>query len=47
MTDAEWSYGSGPEVAGLGISILMAMVGRSTALADLKGDGLAVLAARS
>ena len=47
MTDAEWSYGSGPEVAGLGISILMAMAGRTSALGDLKGDGLAVLSTRS
>ncbi|HXY42756.1 MAG TPA: maleylpyruvate isomerase family mycothiol-dependent enzyme [Acidimicrobiales bacterium] len=47
MTDADWSYGSGPEVAGPGISVLMAMVGRKIALSDLKGDGVAVLAARS
>jgi len=47
MTDADWSYGSGPEVAGPGISVLMAMVGRKIALADLKGDGLDLLARRS
>lgn len=47
MTDADWSYGSGPEAAGPGIAILMAMVGRETALADLKGNGVAVLASRS
>ncbi|MFZ0171413.1 MAG: maleylpyruvate isomerase family mycothiol-dependent enzyme [Acidimicrobiales bacterium] len=47
MTDADWSYGSGPEVAGPGISVLMAMVGRKIALADLKGEGAAVLEGRS
>ncbi len=47
MTDADWSYGSGPEAAGPGIAILMAMVGREIALADLKGNGVAVLAGRS
>jgi uncharacterized protein (TIGR03083 family) len=47
MTDADWSYGSGPEVAGPGISVVMAMVGRTIALPDLKGDGVAILASRS
>jgi len=47
MTDADWSYGSGPEVAGPGIAVIMAMVGRRIALGDVQGDGVAVLAARS
>jgi uncharacterized protein (TIGR03083 family) len=47
MTDGDWSFGSGPEVAGLGISILMAMVGRKIALSDLQGEGVAVLSGRS
>lgn len=47
MTDGDWSYGSGPEVSGPGISILMAMVGRKIALGDLSGDGVAVLSGRS
>jgi hypothetical protein len=47
MTDADWSYGSGPEVAGPGIAVLMAMVGRKIALGDLNGDGVAVLSGRS
>jgi len=47
MTDADWSYGSGPEVAGPGISVLMAMVGRKIALPDLRGEGVAILASRS
>jgi uncharacterized protein (TIGR03083 family) len=47
MTDGDWSFGSGPEVAGSGISILMAMVGRKIALSDLQGEGVAVLSHRS
>jgi uncharacterized protein (TIGR03083 family) len=47
MTDSDWSYGSGPEVTGLGISLLMAMVGRTIALDDLKGEGVALLSTRS
>jgi hypothetical protein len=45
-TDMEWSHGSGPEVSGPGVSLLMAMTGRRTALDDLKGDGAAILASR-
>ncbi len=47
MTDADWSYGSGPEVSGPGVSILMAMVGRKAALPDLSGEGIAILAGRT
>jgi uncharacterized protein (TIGR03083 family) len=47
MTDADWSYGSGPEVAGPGIAVLMAMVGRKVALGDVQGEGVAVLSGRS
>jgi len=47
MTDADWSYGSGPEVSGPGISILMAMAGRKIALGELRGEGVAVLSGRS
>jgi len=47
MTDADWSYGSGPEVAGAGIAILMALAGRKIALSELKGDGVAILSAHS
>jgi uncharacterized protein (TIGR03083 family) len=46
MTDADWSYGSGPEVTGPGIAVVMAMAGRKIALADLKGDGVGVLSSR-
>lgn len=42
-TDVDWSTGSGPEVTGPMLSLLMAMTGRDVALADLSGDGLATL----
>jgi uncharacterized protein (TIGR03083 family) len=45
-TDANWSHGSGPEVSGPAIALVMAMTGRTTALEDLSGDGVAVLRAR-
>src|SRR5262249_51642628 len=45
-TDIDWSRGSGPEVAGPAISIVMAMTGRSCGLDDLKGDGVDALRAR-
>ncbi len=46
-TDAEWSTGTGPEVSGPLLSLVMAMTGRSAALADLSGDGVAILRSRS
>lgn len=45
-TDLDWSHGDGPEVGGTGEAILMAILGRHEALADLEGEGVAVLAAR-
>jgi uncharacterized protein (TIGR03083 family) len=45
-TDAEWSTGSGPEVSGPLISLILALTGRPTALDDLTGDGLATLRSR-
>ncbi|MFC4606023.1 maleylpyruvate isomerase family mycothiol-dependent enzyme [Rhodococcus kronopolitis] len=42
-TDTDWSTGSGPEVTGPMLSLLMAMTGREIALAELSGDGLATL----
>jgi hypothetical protein len=45
-TDADWTTGSGPEVAGPMVSLLLALTGREVALKDLKGDGVATLAAR-
>jgi uncharacterized protein (TIGR03083 family) len=46
-TDVDWSTGSGPEVTGPMLSLLMAMTGRRAALADLSGEGLTTLTARS
>jgi uncharacterized protein (TIGR03083 family) len=34
-TDAEWSHGTGPEVSGPVLSLVMAMTGRQAALGDL------------
>jgi len=45
-TDADWSHGSGPEAAGPALSLLLAMTGRTAALDDLTGDGVAVLRSR-
>lgn len=45
-TDVDWTIGSGPEVSGPVLSLLMAMTGRKAALDDLVGEGLATLAAR-
>jgi uncharacterized protein (TIGR03083 family) len=45
-TDTDWSHGSGPEVAGPMLSLVMAMTGRKAALSDLTGDGVAALQAR-
>jgi hypothetical protein len=46
-TDAEWSHGTGPEVAGPVLSLVMAMTGRMLALDDLTGDGVATLRSRA
>src|SRR5438270_7671755 len=45
-TDADWSAGSGPEVAGPAASLLLAISGRPAALDDLSGDGVATLRSR-
>jgi uncharacterized protein (TIGR03083 family) len=45
-TDADWSAGSGPEVTGPHLSLILAMTGRSAALADLSGAGLGTLKSR-
>ena len=46
-TDADWSHGSGPEVSGPIMLLVMAMTGRKAALDDLTGDGVATLRTRS
>jgi uncharacterized protein (TIGR03083 family) len=45
-TDIDWTSGSGPEVRGSGEALALAIVGRSAVLAELEGDGVAVLAQR-
>jgi uncharacterized protein (TIGR03083 family) len=46
-TDADWACGSGPEVSGPLMSLVMAMTGREAALADLTGEGAGTLRARA
>jgi uncharacterized protein (TIGR03083 family) len=45
-TDASWSHGSGPEVNGPMLPLLLAMTGRKAALDELSGEGVATLRAR-
>lgn len=45
-TDTGWSYGSGPEVCGPAMSLLLAMTGRSAGLSELSGQGAAQLGQR-
>jgi uncharacterized protein (TIGR03083 family) len=45
-TDTDWTAGSGPEVAGPALSIVMAITGRKAALGDLSGDGVDVISRR-
>jgi uncharacterized protein (TIGR03083 family) len=46
-SDADWSTGDGPDVSGPIDSIVLAMTGRSAAIADLSGEGVATLSSRS
>jgi uncharacterized protein (TIGR03083 family) len=45
-TDTQWRTGSGPEVTGSALALVMAMTGREAALGDLSGDGLETLRSR-
>lgn len=45
-TDTGWSAGGGPVVSGPAVSLVLAITGRTAALADLSGDGLAELRSR-
>ena len=45
-TDDDWSYGSGPEVRGTLVELLMAVARRQGVLDSLNGDGVAVLRSR-
>ena len=42
-TDVDWQIGDGPEVSGPCMSLILAMVGRTEALADCEGEGVAKL----
>jgi uncharacterized protein (TIGR03083 family) len=45
-TDLDWSWGSGPEVSGPAEALVMTVLGRRAALADLSGAGVRTLASR-
>ena len=45
--DADGTHGSGPEAAGPLVALVMAMTGRTAALDDLTGEGVAPLRGRS
>jgi uncharacterized protein (TIGR03083 family) len=45
-TDVDWATGTGPEVRGPAEAIIMALAGRSAALHDLGGAGIAEMARR-
>jgi uncharacterized protein (TIGR03083 family) len=45
-TDQEWSTGTGPDVTGPAVSLLLAMTGRPAGLVGLAGEGLPTLAGR-
>jgi uncharacterized protein (TIGR03083 family) len=46
-TDTDWSHGTGAQVSGPVLSLVLAMTGRKAALEDLEGDGVPALRARS
>ena len=46
-TDADWSHGTGPEVSGPILALVMAMTGRATAVDELSGEGVAKLRGES
>ena len=45
-TDVDWSHGTGPEVTGPALPMVMAMTGRAAGLDELGGEGLATLRRR-
>jgi len=45
-TDVDWSHGTGPEVSGPALPLLLAMTGRAAAAAELTGAGLDTLRAK-
>ena len=45
-TDVDWSYGTGPEVTGPALPLLLAMTGRTPGLDALSGAGVATMRSR-
>jgi uncharacterized protein (TIGR03083 family) len=45
-TDTGWTHGTGPQVSGPGLSLMLAMTGRAVGLDDLSGDGAALIGQR-
>ena len=45
-TDGDWAIGDGPEVAGPGLDLLLAISGRASALEHCEGDGVEILRGR-
>ena len=45
-TDAEWTCGDGPDVAGPGMDLILAISGRGGALDTCTGDGVAIMRSR-
>lgn len=46
-TDTDWSVGSGPEIAGPMLSLMLMTAGRHSAIEELSGEGVAVLTGRA
>ena len=45
-SDLDWRHGSGPEISGPAEAVLMAVTGRASAIGEIGGPGLPVLAGR-
>jgi hypothetical protein len=45
-TNVDWAHGTGPEVSGAALPLVMAMTGRLAGLDELDGDGMATLRRR-
>lgn len=45
-TDANWTFGDGPEIRGPVTALLLLSTGRAVALADVAGDGVATVRSR-
>ncbi|MCE9622425.1 MAG: maleylpyruvate isomerase family mycothiol-dependent enzyme [Actinomycetia bacterium] len=45
-TDVDWTFGDGPEVAGPGMDLILAMSGRAKSLDNCTGEGVATMRGR-